>query len=313
MRDRHSRSSAPPSSLAPPKTAAAAAFVVAIAFLLASHHATTTIAAFQLPPRHRQSRRPVPSSSSLSTASSGPGPDSGPEPVTRRKGSSPASASSSSAGGFGFGFGGGGNDGGGRRRRARSLSGGRGVAPGSGTRALAASANCFDRIRGACGKDATSDVYVRSPSNDPGLYWFVGKVVRVIDDVANSPSSTSTSSTSFLAGEVYPTASEAVLSQKRLILEYAKNELRPQNMGGPYSNDLELWIAPGDSEMDVVRNKVTLVRVVGSSRDLRDGFDVDDVGYNPEIYVGDEKEKGGLRVVRDSEGRPVKPVFDITV
>ena len=32
-----------------------------------------------------------------------------------------------------------------------------------------------------------------------------------------------------------------------------------------------------------------------------------------QIYVGEEKEKGGFRVVRDSEGRPVKPVFDISV
>ena len=64
--------------------------------------------------------------------------------------------------------------------------------------------------------------------------------------------------------------------------------------------------------MDVVQNKVTLVPIIGSSKDLREGFNVNDVGYNPEIYVGEEKEKGGLRVVRDNEGRPVKPVFEIS-
>lgn len=114
-----------------------------------------------------------------------------------------------------------------------------------------------------------------------------------------------------LMGSVYPTEEEAILSQKRLILEYAKNQLRPQNMGGPYSKNLELWTAPGDSEMDVAQNKVTLVHITGSSRDLREAFNVKDVGYNPEIYVGEEQEKGGLRVVRDGEGRPVKPAFDI--
>ena len=67
-----------------------------------------------------------------------------------------------------------------------------------------------------------------------------------------------------------------------------------------------------DSEMDVVQNKVTLIPITQSSKDLRDGFNVNDVGYNPEIYVGDEKEKGGLRVVRDGEGKPVKPVFEIS-
>ena len=49
----------------------------------------------------------------------------------------------------------------------------------------------------------------------------------------------------------------------------------------------------------------------GTPTDVRDGFSVKDVGYNPEIYVGEEQEKGGLRVVRDEEGRPVKPVFEI--
>ena len=66
-----------------------------------------------------------------------------------------------------------------------------------------------------------------------------------------------------------------------------------------------------DSEMDVVQNKVLLVPITGSTEDLREGFNVNDVGYNPEIYVGEEKEKGGLRVVRDAEGKPVKPVFEI--
>jgi hypothetical protein len=109
---------------------------------------------------------------------------------------------------------------------------------------------------------------------------------------------------------VVPTPQEAVTSQKRLILEYAKRELRPQNMGGPYyEKALELWLAPGNSEMDVVQNKVTLEKV--ESTTLRDGFDVSNVGYNPEIYVGDEVTKGGLRVTRDEQGRPMKPVFEI--
>ena len=47
-------------------------------------------------------------------------------------------------------------------------------------------------------------------------------------------------------------------------------------------------MAPGDSEMDVVKNKVDLARVAGSSRDLREGFHVKDAGFGPEIYVGDE-------------------------
>jgi hypothetical protein len=197
--------------------------------------------------------------------------------------------------------------------KVRSVSG----YTGSGTKVLATAANNFDRIRKLFGKTATTDVYVRSPLNDESVFWFVGKVIRMITDEdaqeegGGGNNNNDTPSENELVGTVYPTEVEAILSQKRLILEYAKNQLRPQNMAGPYSSALELWSAPGDSEMDVVQNKVTLVKVDGSSRDLRDGFNVKDVGYNPEIYVGEEKEKGGLRVVRDGEGRPVKPAFDI--
>ena len=182
--------------------------------------------------------------------------------------------------------------------KVRSVSG----YTGSGTKVLAAAANNFDRIRKLFGKDATTDIYIRSPLNDKSIFWFVGKVVRMTEEGDTSNE---------LVGSVYPTEEEAIVSQKRLILEYAKNNLRPQNMGGPYSKNLELWSAPGDSEMDVVQNKINLVPITGSTKDLRDGFNVNDVGLNPEIYVGDEKEKGGLRVVRDEEGRPVKAAFDI--
>jgi hypothetical protein len=197
--------------------------------------------------------------------------------------------------------------------KVRSVSG----YTGSGTKVLATAANNFDRIRKLFGKTATTDVYVRSPLNDESVFWFVGKVIRMITDEeaqeegGGGNNNNDTPSENELVGTVYPTEVEAILSQKRLILEYAKNQLRPQNMAGPYSSALELWSAPGDSEMDVVQNKVTLVKIDGSSRDLRDGFNVKDVGYNPEIYVGEEKEKGGLRVVRDGEGRPVKAAFDI--
>lgn len=184
---------------------------------------------------------------------------------------------------------------------------------GSGTKVLASAANSFDRIRKLFGKDATTDVYVRSPLNDESTFWFVGKVIRMTEEEEGDDNGDDNDDNSNkLVGSVLPSEIEAVISQKRLILEYAKNQLRPQNMGGPYSKNLELWVAPGDSEMDVVQNKVTLVPIVGSSKDLREGFNVNDVGYNPEIYVGEEKEKGGLRVVRDNEGRPVKPVFEIS-
>jgi hypothetical protein len=146
---------------------------------------------------------------------------------------------------------------------------------------LADAANNFDRLRKLHGKSATVDVYVRSPLNDASTFWFAGKVIRHL------PNESSDERDDDLHGSIYPTPHEAVLSQKRLILEYAKNQLRPQNLSGRYSPGLELWIAPGDSEMDVVQNKVSLIKVEGSTRELREGFSVRDCGYNPEIYVGE--------------------------
>jgi len=169
---------------------------------------------------------------------------------------------------------------------------------GSGTKPLREAANTFDALRKNYGPESCNDLYVRSPSNDETLFWFVGKTSRCTDE-------------SKLKGSVIPTLEEAVLCQKRLILEYASLQLRPQNLGGPYKNNLEIWTAPGDSEMDAVQNKVSLQKVTGSAKDIRDEFSMKDVGFNPEIYVGEEIEKGGLRILRDEKGDPVKPVFSI--
>jgi hypothetical protein len=115
-------------------------------------------------------------------------------------------------------------------------------APGSGTKALRLAANTFDKIYKLYGKPCALDLYVRSPANDANLFWFVGKLARQMD-----PGN--------CVGSVVPTLQEAVLSHKRLILEYAQS-LRPQNLGGPFSKCLEVWVADGNSEMEVVQNKV---------------------------------------------------------
>jgi len=175
--------------------------------------------------------------------------------------------------------------------KVRSVSG----FSGSGTKPLRVAANTFDSIHKKFGSKCISDLYVRAPANDEQLCWFVGKIARKLENTE---------------GENVPTEVEAVLSQKRLILEYAK-QLRPQNLGGPYAKGLEIWIGPGDSEMDVVQNKVSLKKVNGSTADISDMFSVKDVGYNPEIYVGEEIKDGGLRVNRDADGHPIKPVFEI--
>ena len=178
--------------------------------------------------------------------------------------------------------------------QTRSVSG----HTGSGTKPLREAANTFDALRKEYGKESCNDIYIRSPKNDKDVFWFAGKTAICTD-------------LSQCKGSIIPTANEAVLCQKRLILEYAIHQLRPQNLGGPYQKSLELWIAPGDSEMDAVQNKISLIPVKGSAKDIREGFHMKDVGFNPEIYIGDEVNNGGLRIVRDDEGHPVKAVFSI--
>ncbi|GKY95738.1 hypothetical protein MPSEU_000534600 [Mayamaea pseudoterrestris] len=171
----------------------------------------------------------------------------------------------------------------------RSLSSGQ---SGSGTKVLRKAALLFDSIRKEHGVSASSDVYVRSPSNNKTTFWFVGKI----------------------AYQNGATAEQAAVAQKRLIFEYSKLELRPQNLGGPFSHDLELWLAPGDSEMDTVQNKVNLEPVIGSASALPDNFDLGNIGFNPEIYVtADERLEGGLRVQRDEHGKPTKSKFDVNL
>lgn len=160
---------------------------------------------------------------------------------------------------------------------------------GAGSKPLRQAALAFDRIRKELGKEACQDVYIRSPLNSPTTFWFVGKV----------------------AFESGSDGIAACLSQKRLIFEYSMLHLRPQNLGGKYSSALELWLAPPDSEMNVAQNIVSFQKVQGSVADLADDFTVATVGYNPEIYVGDELTRGGLRVKRDEHGCPTKPVFEV--
>ena len=114
---------------------------------------------------------------------------------------------------------------------------------GAGTKPLRVAANTFDKIYKQFGSDSINDVYVRSLKNDETQFWFVGKIAWQLELGKDTE------------GSSIPTPHEAVISQKRLILEYAKS-LRPQNLGGPFSNSLEVWIAPGDSELEVAQNKV---------------------------------------------------------
>ena len=195
---------------------------------------------------------------------------------------------------------------------------------GSGTKALRKVANQFDTIRKEYGVSACRDVYVRSPLHSKTTFWFVGKIACIPMTTTTTTTATTTIMTDHGDnnnddddgvddGAVdAPRFVQTSLLLKRIILEYSKDQLRPQAMGGKYAPALELWLAPADSEMDAATNKISLVSVRGSLSSLSTtaSLAASDIGYNPEIYVGDERVKGGLRVERDENGVPTKPPFE---
>jgi len=174
---------------------------------------------------------------------------------------------------------------------------------------LRKAANAFDELRKRHGAETCCrDVYVKAPANSPTTSWFVGKLA-FDPTITGGDDGDENGDKDEIAAKL---PVWAAIAQKRLILEYASNELRPQNLGGPTnSKGLELWLAPGDSEMDIVQNKVALEPVTGSAADVPAWLPLSSIGYNPEIYVGDERTDGGLRVERDERGQPIKPAFDV--
>ena len=140
----------------------------------------------------------------------------------------------------------------------------------------------FVDIRTAGGPEMTLDVYSRKPGDD--VFWFTGKVARVSD----------------------VTPEQAVARQWSLIETHAAR-LRPIELY-PSRGRLELWTAPGDSEMDVAYNRPTVQFVqmkrpedgVGGLDAIKPGF----VGFQGEIYEGGEE---GFRTWRNDDGTPAKP------
>lgn len=137
----------------------------------------------------------------------------------------------------------------------------------------------FDAIREVGGKEVTNDVYVRNPEMD--TFWFIGKLARVSDV-----------SLELTAARIWP-----------MIEEHAAR-LRPVDLY-PKWGSLEIWTAPGDSELDVAYNRPEntfqkMMRDVDGAADVR----IVEVGFQGEVY---EKDEEGFRTVRTEDGRPVNP------
>eukprot|EP00587_Corethron_hystrix_P012525 CAMPEP_0113316034 /NCGR_PEP_ID=MMETSP0010_2-20120614/11457_1 /TAXON_ID=216773 ORGANISM="Corethron hystrix, Strain 308" /NCGR_SAMPLE_ID=MMETSP0010_2 /ASSEMBLY_ACC=CAM_ASM_000155 /LENGTH=178 /DNA_ID=CAMNT_0000172641 /DNA_START=19 /DNA_END=552 /DNA_ORIENTATION=+ /assembly_acc=CAM_ASM_000155 len=98
----------------------------------------------------------------------------------------------------------------------------------------------YSAIRAVGGPSSANDVYVRAPGGPADRLWFyIGKTARCTGTVSDM---------------------ECVARQRPLIIEHAAR-LRPRDVGKNFGGGgmLEVWIAPGDSELDVAYNRPELV------------------------------------------------------
>lgn len=148
----------------------------------------------------------------------------------------------------------------------------------------------FRAIREAGGKDVVADIYGldRSLSNinqsQEGLFWYLGKVARVSD----------------------VTLEQCMSRQWHLIQQHAAN-LRPLDLYPAWTiQQLELWCAPGDSELDVAYNRpsITFVKMeanVSGADDIKNNL----IGFQGEVY---ERGEEGFRTFRNvDDGTPSRP------
>mmetsp|Transcript_8068 Transcript_8068/g.10573 ORF Transcript_8068/g.10573 Transcript_8068/m.10573 type:complete len:188 (-) Transcript_8068:117-680(-) len=113
------------------------------------------------------------------------------------------------------------------------------------------------------------------------FFFFVGKIARISD--------------------VTPT--QAIVRQWNLIETHACN-LRPMDLF-PSRGFLEIWVAPGDSEMDVVYNRPNVVfEKIGRAAESVDGLKSITMGFQGEMYDGGEE---GFRTWRNGDGTPSRP------
>lgn len=139
----------------------------------------------------------------------------------------------------------------------------------------------YEAIRKVSGASLVNDIYVRDSST--GTFWFIGKVARVSD--VSLP--------------------KAVEHQWPMIEEHA-GRLQPSELDSK-NRDLEIWCAPGDTELEVAyNNPETIFIKMRRNNDVEGSKDVKnvEVGFKGEMYEGGEE---GFRTWRNEDGTPTRP------
>lgn len=139
----------------------------------------------------------------------------------------------------------------------------------------------FLAIRESGGKEMTNDIYVRDPESD--VFWYVGKIARISD-----------------------VSLEQCVARQWPMIEKHASHLRPLELF-PKRGRLEIWVAPGDSEMEVAYNRPGLKMIKMSKEDpggtvakVKNIF----IGFQGEVY---QKGEDGFRTWRTDDGLPARP------
>lgn len=143
----------------------------------------------------------------------------------------------------------------------------------------------FESIKTVAGKELINDVYARDPDSE--TFWFVGKIAHVTD-----------------------VPLEKAIARQWSMIEEHSARLRPAELY-PKWGKLELWVAPGDSELDVAYCKPEIVflqmfRDVDGACDIRNV----EVGFAGELYESNEE---GFRTVRTADGKAKMPEIQSSV
>ena len=169
---------------------------------------------------------------------------------------------------------------------ARSvLIGGKGDAQKKGTAQQLASYQILQKLPSA----VRGDVYARMPPSD-GLasdrLYFVGKVIAEVAD-----------------------ASASLATQQLLVREHARL-YQPSIFGGSTDEEIELWLAPGNTEVRVAQNELSLRRWVAPPTDVELPA-VGACGFEPETLPPPQQGASvePFSVRRDAEGQPIGAAF----
>jgi len=136
----------------------------------------------------------------------------------------------------------------------------------------------FVAIREAGGASMTADIYARNPDTD--VFWFAGKLAHISDVSVDL----------------------AVARQWPLIEEHACR-LRPIELF-PKRGILEIWTAPGDSEMEVAYNRPNIMfHKMKRTAEVPGAMNIRavEVGFQGEIY---DQGEDGFRTLRTEDGAP---------